>query len=330
MAEWPAVMPLRPAPPAVDILDQRRLPAASEWIRCRSATAVAGCIRDMVIRGAPAIGLAAAYGLAVAAAGGEDLAAAAALLLASRPTAVNLAVAVRAQLATADSASQQGADVVAALWRAAVAWHRADIAANQALGRAGAALVPDGADILTHCNTGGLATGGYGTALGIVRAAWAAGWRGQVWATETRPYWQGARLTAWELVQEHIPVRVIPDLAAGAVLAGGRVGVVLVGADRVAQNGDVANKIGTYALAVLARWHKVPLVCAAPEATIDRETPTGAAIPIEERPAAELAAVAGQVLVPAGAEVHNPAFDVTPAALVSAWVSERGVRRPPF
>jgi methylthioribose-1-phosphate isomerase len=299
------VEPLRFEDGALLVLDQRALPAEERWIRCDTAEQVADCIRTMAVRGAPAIGLAAAYGLALA----DDRDAAAALLRSTRPTAVNLAWAI-----------EQCRDAPDAL-EAARRLHREQHKADRRLAELGAELFADGARALTHCNAGALATGGYGTACGVLRAAWDRGRLAEVWVDETRPLLQGARLTAWELRQAGIPHRVVADSAAGTLMAQGRVDRIVVGADRIAANGDVANKVGTYPLAVLADRHGVPFYVAAPLSTIDPGTPDGSSIPIEERDPAE---------VVAEGDAFNPAFDVTPAELVTAIVTEAGVLEPPY
>ena len=343
-------MPLRPIAfqtlsfrgGALILLDQRRLPQTIEYVALRSSREVAMAIRDMVVRGAPAIGCAAAYGLALAAreasaAPAEDaervFAEAHALLLASRPTAVNLAWALRrlSLLREELRALEAGPEAqAAALLEEAAALAREDLAACRAIGAHGAALVPDGLGIVTHCNAGALATAGYGTALGVVRSALAAKKRCDIYACETRPWLQGARLTAWELLQEGIPVTLLADGAAAALLASGRIGCAVVGADRIAQNGDVANKVGTLALALAARDAGVPFLVAAPWSTVDPGAPSGASIPIEERAAEELTHFGGVRIAAEGVKVWNPAFDLTPARLVTAIVTERGVARPPF
>ena len=294
----------------VVFLDQRRLPEEEVELECRSAAEVAEAIRALAVRGAPAIGIAAAYGYALAAAQGEDLDQAAAALLASRPTAVNLPWAIREM-------REGGGDLAAR----ARALHRDEVERCRRMSEHAAELLGPGTRALTHCNTGGLATGGIGTALGALGAAWAEGLLEHVLVDETRPLLQGSRLTAWELERAGIPHTVIADSAAGAMMARGEVNAVLTGADRIAANGDTANKIGTYALAVLAAHHGIPLYVVAPSSTVDLATPTGAGIPIEERDGAELTG-----RFPA----RNPAFDVTPAALVTAIVTERGVHRPPY
>jgi methylthioribose-1-phosphate isomerase len=297
----------------VVFLDQRLLPDDVEYLECRSAAKVAEAIRTLAVRGAPAIGIAAAYGYALAAARGEDLDEAAAVLLASRPTAVNLAWAVR----TLRSASQDAESLA----KRARALHREEVERCRRMAEHAAALLAPGTRALTHCNTGGLATGGYGTALGALHAARAAGLLEHVFVGETRPLLQGSRLTAWELERAGIPHTVIADAAAGALMARGEIDAVLTGADRIAANGDTANKIGTYALAVLASHHRIPFYVVAPSSTVDPAAASGEAIPIEERDGAELTA-----RFPA----RNPAFDVTPAELLTAIVTEEGVHRAPY
>jgi methylthioribose-1-phosphate isomerase len=294
----------------------------------------------MAVRGAPAIGVAAAFGVALAALASPapdgdallaDLEAARQGLAATRPTAVNLFWALERMRRHAVAHRQRPvAELRTALVAEAEAILREDVAANRRLGAYGAALVPPGGRILTHCNAGALATAGYGTALGVVRGAVEAGRRPFVWVDETRPVLQGARLTAWELGREGIAHAVIPDVAAASTMAGGEVDLVVVGADRIAANGDTANKIGTYGVAVLARHHGVPFYVAAPFSTIDPAIPDGAAIPIEERDPREVQELAGRQITPAASPVRNPAFDVTPAALITAIVTERGIFRPPY
>lgn len=307
------IEPLRWRGGALELLDQRQLPEQVVYLRCASAEAVAAAIRDMVVRGAPAIGCAAAFGVVL----GHGAESAYEALAKSRPTAVNLFWALE---------RMRGAR---ALEAEAIAILAEDIETNRAIGAHGAALIPDGARILTHCNAGALATGGYGTALGVVRAAHAAGRRISVIASETRPCLQGARLTAWELQRENIPATLITDGMAGHLMSRGEIDLVIVGADRIAANGDVANKIGTYPLAVLARRHGLPFYVAAPVSTFDPDIPDGSSIPIEERPAEEVTGFRGTRWAPPGIAVRNPAFDVTPAELVSAIVCEKGtVARP--
>ncbi|MEJ2645456.1 MAG: S-methyl-5-thioribose-1-phosphate isomerase [Gammaproteobacteria bacterium] len=317
------------------LLDQRYLPAREDYLAPATAQEVADAIRAMVVRGAPAIGITAAYGVVLAARARyaaqpldwrEGLEADLELLAAARPTAVNLAWALdrmRGCLSAIDG------DPEGPLLEEARAIHEEDIAANHLMGDLGAALLEDARGVLTHCNTGSLATGGYGTALGVIRSAWAAGHVGNVYADETRPWLQGARLTAWELVRDHIPVTLIADGAAAHLMAQGKVQWVIVGSDRIAANGDVANKIGTYGLAVAARYHGVRFMVVAPTSTVDMNVASGADIPIETRSPEEVLSVAGQPIAAAGAGAWNPAFDVTPAALVDAIVTERGVVRRP-
>jgi methylthioribose-1-phosphate isomerase len=308
----------------VRLLDQRRLPAEEAWLELSSADQVAEAIRTLAVRGAPAIGVAAAYGVAVEArrgAGVARLGAAAALLERARPTAVNLAWAVR-------RISRKLGDGPAALLAEAHAIRDEDEAACRRMGALGAPLLPRGATVLTHCNAGALATAGYGTALGVVRAAHEAGNPVKVLAGETRPFFQGARLTAWELQRDRIPVTVLTDGMAGWLMQRGEIQCVVVGADRIAANGDVANKIGTYGLAVLAWHHRIPFYVAAPWSTVDLATASGAGIPIEERPSDEVVLIGTQRIAPVGVAARYPAFDVTPAALVTALITERGLVRP--
>lgn len=316
------VTPLRWQENRLLLLDQRLLPNEEIWISCETPDAVAEAIRTMVVRGAPAIGVAAAFGVALAVLRGDDLEAAAARLREARPTAVNLAWAVDRML----SAIANGEDAVAV----AVEMERADVEANMQIGRNGAALLGPAPTLLTHCNAGALATAGYGTALGVVRAAVESGRRVAVFADETRPYLQGARLTAWELHKDGIDVTLITDNMAGHFFQKGTFDAVVVGADRIAANGDTANKIGTYTVAVLAAAHGVPFYVAAPVSTIDRHCPSGEQIPIEERSAAEVTEISGSRVAPQGIQVRHPAFDVTPAKLVTAIITERGVLRAPY
>jgi methylthioribose-1-phosphate isomerase len=321
----------------VRMIDQRLLPNREVIRTYADYRGVAEAIRTMVIRGAPAIGVAAAMGVALGLKGygGKRaqvrFARVAAALKATRPTAVNLAWAVD-RMAAVLAANLALGD--AALFRRmrdeAIAIYEGDLAANRALGQHGAALLGASATVLTHCNAGALATAGYGTALGVVRAACEAGKAISVFADETRPFLQGARLTAWELHKDHIPVTVIADNMAGSILRGGTIDCVIVGTDRTAANGDVANKIGTYPLAVMARRHGVPFYVAAPLSSIDLGCANGAAIPIEQRAATEINEFAGVRITPKGVAVFNPAFDVTPAELVSAIITERGVARAPY
>ncbi len=302
---------------AVYLLDQRRLPGEEAYVVARTASDVAQAIRDMVVRGAPAIGVAAAYGVALARRAGE-LDAALDELASARPTAVNLRWAVERIGAVARAGSVEDT------CHAARALHRDDVAACRAIGAIGADLLPARTTVLTHCNAGALATGGFGTALGVVRAAWASGKLSLVLADETRPYLQGARLTAWELREDGVPVELLTDGMAGHFFARGEIGAVVVGADRIAANGDVANKIGTYGLAVLARAHDVPFYVAAPWSTVDLATPSGREIVIEERASDEVTTIAGVRVAPQGVSARHPGFDVTPARLVTAIITERG------
>jgi methylthioribose-1-phosphate isomerase len=323
---------LLPENDGVVMLEQRRLPAEQVYLRLRSADQVAAAIGDMVVRGAPAIGISAAYGMVLAARGARgsllgELERAGRVLRAARPTAVNLDWAVERMLALARTLDGSR-DAVEQLAAEARRIHQQDVEANRTLGRLGAERVADGATILTHCNAGALATGGYGTALGVVRAAHQAGKRVRVLADETRPYLQGARLTAWELAQDGIPVEVITDNSAGSFFASGEIDLAVVGSDRIASNGDVANKIGTYTVACLARHHARPLYVAAPWSSVDLRCPSGNEIPIEERSAAEVTHVGTTRIVPEGVGVRNRAFDVTPAELVTAIFTERGVVEP--
>lgn len=344
----PILSPLRWQQDHLQLLDQRLLPHREEWLPVRTAEETARAIRTMVVRGAPAIGIAAAYGLALDAlrlAGGDAplaplLAPGAEALRASRPTAVNLSWAIDRMLARAAELSGRPPRVAASLLlEEARSIHEKDVEANRRLGAFGSALLGPDATLLTHCNAGALATGGYGTALGIVRAAVEAGKTIAVFADETRPFLQGARLTAWELARDGIDVTLITDSMAGHFFRQNTFDAVVVGADRVAANGDTANKIGTYTIAVLAEKHGVPFYVAAPVSTIDLATPDGDAIPIEERSPEEVGEALGfddegrfrrVRLAPPGATARHPAFDVTPAALITAIVTERGVARAPY
>ena len=321
------------------LLDQTRLPHEVVAVTCLDDGEVAEAIRDMVVRGAPAIGVAAAFGVALGARAVAErprvealaaIAQAIARLRATRPTAVNLFWALERMCRTAEGTPGDGAVLAEVLAAEAVAMHDEDIATNRAIGRHGLAAVPEVANVLTHCNAGALATVDYGTALGVLRAAHEAGRRLHVWVDETRPYLQGARLTAWELVEEGIPATLICDNMAGHFMARGQVDLVVVGADRIAANGDVANKIGTYAVAVLARHHGIPFYVAAPVSTIDASIPDGRDIPIEERGGEEVTHFRGVSVAPTGMRVANPSFDVTPAELITGIITERGILRPPF
>ncbi|MEA2387893.1 MAG: methylthioribose-phosphate isomerase [Thermoleophilaceae bacterium] len=334
--------PVRFADGALMLLDQTRLPAEEHTLACRSAEDVADAIRRLAVRGAPAIGLAAAYGLALAMRADDNGDAAtepplerferaAALLAATRPTAVNLGWAIdRGREAAREHADEGSAAMAGALLELAdrIAADQRD--ADHRMGALGAELIEPGDRVLTHCNTGPLATGGAGTAGGVIAAAWEAGRLGHVWVDETRPLLQGARLTAWELSRAGIPFRLVTDASAGALMARGLVDRIVVGADRIARNGDVANKIGTYTLAVLAARHSIPFYVAAPVSTIDPDTPTGDEIVVEERDPHEVTHLAEHALAPEGARATNFAFDVTPAELVTAIVTEAGILRPPY
>lgn len=327
---------------AVVMVDQRKLPSAEVYVRCKTVNEVAKAIRTMVIRGAPAIGVAAAMGIALGATrskatGTRQFAAefqkTCDLMAGTRPTAVNLFWAIermKRSFAEGALAGESVEQLAARLRLEATQIHDEDVASCRAIGAFGGALVPDGARVLTHCNAGALATAGYGTALGVIRGAVEAGKRLSVLADETRPFLQGARLTAWELVKDGIDTTVITDNMAGAMMHAGHVDLVVVGADRIAANGDTANKIGTYSLGVLAREHNIPFYVAAPWSTIDLATPDGAAIPIEERNAREVTHVGSIQLAPDGASIRNPAFDVTPHRYITAIITERGVLRAPF
>jgi methylthioribose-1-phosphate isomerase len=322
-------------PEGVVMIDQTRLPRVTEYVTCRSYRDVADAIRTMIIRGAPAIGVAAAMGVALGALHEDDLEAAMPVicdtLAKTRPTAVNLFWAIERMKRLYESMRTESIDVIRQRMVAeAQQIRREDIAINQAIGRNGADLVPDGKTVLTHCNAGALATAGFGTALGVIRAAVNAGKKIDVFADETRPFLQGARLTAWELQQDGIQTTLITDNMAGHFLKSGRIGCVVVGADRIAANGDVANKIGTYGVAVLAKENGVPFYVAAPISTLDLSLASGDLIPIEERASNEVTHVQGVAVAPEGIGVANPAFDVTPSRYVTAIITEHGVARAPF
>jgi methylthioribose-1-phosphate isomerase len=326
-----------PAGPAIELLDQTRLPAEEVVVTCADVPALIDAIARLVVRGAPMLGVAGAYGVALGALRGDDIAAAAAAIAAARPTAVNLswgagrALAAARRALAADGAGPpedraRRAGAAAAAEAAAIAAQ--DAAASAAMAAHGLDLVSPGARILTHCNTGSLVSAGEGTAFAIILAAHRAGRLARLWVDETRPLLQGARLTAYEAGRAGIPHAVLADGAAAALMASGQVDLVLTGADRIAADGSVANKVGTYGLAVLARHHQVPFVVAAPVSTVDLDTQDGSAIPVEQRPAEEVVTLAGQPLAPAGTAAYNPAFDVTPPSLVTAIVTERGVIQP--
>ena len=324
------------------MIDQRKLPGAEVYVTCRSVNDVAKAIKTMVIRGAPAIGVCAAMGLALGAQRSKatgtkqfttEFQRNSDLLAATRPTAVNLFWAIeRMKQSFADGAlaGESVEQLKARLRLEADRIHDDDVASCRAIGALGATLVPAEACILTHCNAGALATAGYGTALGVIRGAVEAGRKVRVLADETRPFLQGARLTAWELVKDGIDTTVITDNMAGAIMRAGDIDLVVVGADRIAANGDTANKIGTYTVAVLAKEHGIPFYVAAPWSTIDLATPDGDAIPIEERAAREVTHVGSVQLAPEGAHVRNPSFDVTPSKYITAIITERGIVQPPF
>ena len=322
-------------PEGVVMIDQTRLPNEVAFVTCRDYREVAAAIRDMIIRGAPAIGVAAAMGVAIGALKSNDLEAdmpaICDTLAKTRPTAVNLFWAIDRMRKLYDSLRGRSLEGIRArLVEEAQAIRDEDIAINESIGRHGAPLVPDGKTVLTHCNAGALATAGYGTALGVIRAAVEAGKKIDVFADETRPFLQGARLTAWELQRDGIDTTLITDNMAGHFLKSGRIGCVVVGADRIAANGDVANKVGTYGVAVLAKENGVPFYVAAPISTLDLTLPSGDAIPIEERSDREVTHIRGIAIAPMGIAVANPAFDVTPNRYVSAIITERGVARAPF
>jgi len=322
-------------PDGVVMIDQTRLPRETAFVTCRTYLEVAEAIRKMIIRGAPAIGVAAAMGVALGALQSQDLDAELPLICESlagtRPTAVNLFWAIeRMKRLYASVRHLDLEEIRARLVSEACRIREEDIAINEAIGRHGAPLVPDGKTVLTHCNAGALATAGFGTALGVIRAAVRMGKKIDVFADETRPFLQGARLTAWELLRDGIETTLITDNMAGHFLKSGRIGCVVVGADRIAANGDVANKIGTYSVAVLAKENAVPFYVAAPVSTLDLSLPSGDRIPIEERAAREVTHLQGVHVAPDGVKVANPAFDVTPHRYVSAIITERGVARSPY
>jgi len=324
----------------VRFIDQTKLPAEETYVTCKTYEQVADAIRTMVVRGAPAIGVAAAMGIALgvqnskAESGGElkrEFDQICDVMGKTRPTGVNLFWAIRRMRDKFELLRVRPLpQIKQALIEEAQRMHAEDIAANQAMGRHGATLMPASGGVLTHCNAGALATCGYGTALGVIRAAVEQGKKIHVYADETRPFLQGSRLTAWELMKDGIPTTVISDNMAGAMMKQGKIGAIVVGADRIAANGDVANKIGTYTLAVLAKEHGIPFYVAAPFSTIDLEMPHGNQIPIEQRNPKEVTHMAGKAIAPEGVQVENPAFDVTPAKYVSAIVTERGIVRGPY
>ncbi len=316
---------------AAVMIDQTRLPLEETFVTCRTYQEMATAIRDMIIRGAPAIGVAAAMGVALGVLQDAPFDAVCETLAKTRPTAVNLFWAIdRMKRLYASLAGQSREEICRRMVDEAKRVREEDIAICRAIGQNGATLVPDGKTVLTHCNAGALATAGYGTALGVIRAAVEAGKRIDVFADETRPFLQGARLTVWELQQDSISTTLITDNMAGHFLKSGRIGCVVVGADRIAANGDVANKVGTYSVAVLAKENGVPFYVAAPISTLDLTLASGDAIPIEQRAASEVTHVFGTQVAPSGTQVQNPAFDITPARYVSAIITEKGVARAPY
>jgi methylthioribose-1-phosphate isomerase len=324
----------------VRLIDQTKLPTEETYVTCTSYEEVANAIRTMIVRGAPAIGVTAAMGVALGIRDSQardhaglrrDLDRICEVLAATRPTAVNLFWGIRRMRDRFDQLQTQPlARIQQELVTEAQRMLVEDIAANQAMGRHGAVLLPSSGGVLTHCNAGALATCGYGTALGVIRAAVDSGKKLHVYADETRPFLQGSRLTAWELMKDRIPTTLISDNMAGAMMQQGKIDAVIVGADRIAANGDVANKIGTYTVAVLAKAHGIPFYVAAPFSTVDMATPDGRGIPIEQRSAREVTHLAGKQIAPDGVAVENPAFDVTPNAYVTAIITERGVARQPY
>ncbi len=316
---------------AAVMIDQTRLPLEETFVTCRTYQEMATAIRDMIIRGAPAIGVAAAMGVALGVLQDAPFDAVCETLAKTRPTAINLFWAIdRMKRLYASLAGQSREEICRRMVDEAKRVREEDIAICRAIGQNGATLVPDGKTVLTHCNAGALATAGYGTALGVIRAAVEAGKRIDVFADETRPFLQGARLTVWELQQDSISTTLITDNMAGHFLKSGRIGCVVVGADRIAANGDVANKVGTYSVAVLAKENGVPFYVAAPISTLDLTLASGDAIPIEQRAASEVTHVFGTQVAPSGTQVQNPAFDITPARYVSAIITEKGVARAPY
>ena len=324
----------------VRFIDQTKLPTEETYVTCKTYEEVADAIRTMIVRGAPAIGVAAAMGVALGVRNSQahdnaslkrEFSQICDVLASTRPTAVNLFWGIRRMQQKFDEISDQP---IATIKQILVAEGQQvlveDIAANQAMGKHGAVLLPSTGGVLTHCNAGALATAGYGTALGVIRAAVDSGKQLQVFADETRPFLQGSRLTAWELMKDGIPTTVISDNMAGAIMRQGKINAVIVGADRIAANGDVANKIGTYTVAVLAKEHGIPFYVAAPFSTVDLETADGSLIPIEQRSAVELTHFSGKQITPDGVKIENPAFDVTPHQYVSAIITERGVVRAPY
>jgi methylthioribose-1-phosphate isomerase len=324
----------------VVFIDQTKLPTEEVYVTCTTHQQVADAIRNMIVRGAPAIGVAAGMGIALGVKNSKvdnftqlkkEFAEICELIGATRPTAVNLFWAIRRMTEKFESLrSRTIPQIQAALVEEAQRMHAEDIAANQAMGRHGATLMPSSGGVLTHCNAGALATAGYGTALGVIRAAVEQGKTIHVYADETRPFLQGSRLTAWELMKDGIPTTVISDNMAGVMMQKGKIGAIVVGADRIAANGDVANKIGTYTVAVLAKENGIPFYVAAPLSTVDLEATDGSKIPIEQRNKREVTHIAGKQMTPDGVGIENPAFDVTPAKYVTAIITERGIARAPY
>lgn len=324
----------------VRFIDQTKLPTEEIYVTCTRHEEVAEVIRNMVVRGAPAIGVAAAMGIALGVKNSDagstadlkrDFDCICDVIGKTRPTAVNLFWAIRRMQEKFEQLRIRPiAQIKHGLIEEAQRMHAEDIAGNRAMGRHGATLMPSAGGVLTHCNAGALATAGYGTALGVIRAAVEQGKKIHVYADETRPFLQGSRLTAWELMKDGIPTTVISDNMAGAMMRQGKIGAIVVGADRIAANGDVANKIGTYTVAVLAREHGIPFYVAAPISTVDLACPDGSKIPIEQRAATEVTHIAGRQMVPNGVEIENPAFDVTPAKYVEAIITERGIAKAPY
>src|SRR5215469_6820193 len=324
----------------VRFIDQTKLPTEEVYVTCKDYKEVANAIRTMIVRGAPAIGVAAAMGVAIGAQRSKattltelerQLDVVCNAIAETRPTAVNLFWAIRRMREKFDELRSLPVErIKTELVAEAQRMHVEDIAANEAMGRHGAVLLPSSGTVLTHCNAGALATAGYGTALGVIRAAVEQGKKLHVFAGETRPFLQGSRLTAWELMKDGIPTTVISDNMAGAMMKQGKIGAIVVGADRIAANGDVANKIGTYILAVLAKEHGIPFYVAAPISTVDLNCPDGSKIPIEQRSSKEVTHIAGKQMVPDGVQIENPAFDVTPARYVAAIITERGVAKAPY
>jgi methylthioribose-1-phosphate isomerase len=336
-AEAETFSPIRWVDDHLELLEQTLLPAEETWLECPDPETIADAIYRLAVRGAPAIGVTAAYGLVVGLQTAGDKALAerfaevAALLGATRPTAVNLRWALEQGKALFEAnADCDATEVIATMLEWAHRLHREDIAANRRMGEFGAVLFESGDRVMTHCNTGALATAGYGTALGVIQSAWRQERLGMVWVDETRPLLQGARLTAWELQRLGIPFELVTDSSCGSLMTHGHVDRIVVGADRIAANGDAANKIGTYTLAVVAKRHGVPFYVAAPLSTIDRETATGAEIPIEQRAADEVTRVLGMSIAPASISATNYAFDVTPAELIAAIITDQGVLEAPY